>query len=87
MTTGCEARRTGGDQVMCARCGLNWDHDDPEPPTCPKGAGGPAKPPIYNPDVFIDGAIYEEVGTISPDALDYLQILRERKCAPYFWCL
>ena len=30
----CLARRQG-DQMMC-RCGLAWDHGDPDPPECPK---------------------------------------------------
>lgn len=36
----CLARRTV-DQMMCGACGLQWDHDDPDPPECwrkPKGA-------------------------------------------------
>lgn len=33
LTLGCNARRVN-DQMMCAKCKLNWDHNDPEPPTC-----------------------------------------------------
>lgn len=29
----CEARRYN-DQMICGRCGLAWDVDDPEPPKC-----------------------------------------------------
>ena len=29
----CQASRYG-DQLICAACGLNWDVNDPEPPTC-----------------------------------------------------
>lgn len=29
----CEARRYG-DETVCARCGLRWDTNDPEPPAC-----------------------------------------------------
>ena len=29
----CQARQYG-DQMICAACGLNWDVNDPEPPTC-----------------------------------------------------
>lgn len=30
---GCQVRRYA-DQMICAACGLNWDANDPEPPTC-----------------------------------------------------
>lgn len=29
----CQARRCN-DQMMCGRCGLAWDVDDTDPPTC-----------------------------------------------------
>jgi len=35
MKTQCEARRHS-DQMICEWCGLVWDVDDDDPPTCPK---------------------------------------------------
>lgn len=35
MTDRCEARQYS-DQMNCARCGLVWDVNDPEPPVCAK---------------------------------------------------
>jgi len=32
MTT-CRSRRTD-DQMICGQCGLAWDINDPEPPSC-----------------------------------------------------
>lgn len=32
-TTICEKRYEGG-QMVCDRCGLVWDRDDPDPPEC-----------------------------------------------------
>lgn len=29
----CEARRYG-EEMQCARCGLAWDVNDPDPPPC-----------------------------------------------------
>lgn len=29
----CKARQYS-DQMMCGQCGLTWDMNDPEPPTC-----------------------------------------------------
>lgn len=31
----CAARRHP-ESMRCAPCGLSWDADDPEPPTCPR---------------------------------------------------
>ena len=31
----CYAKRIG-DQMICGPCGMNWDHNDPEPPACRK---------------------------------------------------
>jgi hypothetical protein len=30
------AARQHSDQKVCAACGLVWDINDPEPPTCPR---------------------------------------------------
>lgn len=30
---GCKAKRYS-DQMMCGKCGLVWDANDPEPPVC-----------------------------------------------------
>lgn len=38
----CEARQYS-DQMNCARCGLVWDVNDPDEPTCPKIAAERAK--------------------------------------------
>lgn len=35
--TNCQARQYS-DQMICGRCGLQWDVNDPDPPTC-KTAG------------------------------------------------
>lgn len=32
--TTCAARPGADQQMRCARCGLVWDIDDPEPPAC-----------------------------------------------------
>lgn len=32
--TACAARQGADQQMRCIRCGLVWDLDDPEPPTC-----------------------------------------------------
>lgn len=32
--TACAARPGADQQMRCTRCGLVWDIDDPEPPTC-----------------------------------------------------
>lgn len=29
----CDAKRIG-DQMMCGRCGIQWDHDDPDGDSC-----------------------------------------------------
>ena len=29
----CDAKRIG-DQMICGRCGLQWDHDDPDGDSC-----------------------------------------------------
>lgn len=45
--TNCLARQGADQQMHCARCGLVWDIDDPEPPTCsdkPAKSLKPAKP-------------------------------------------
>lgn len=35
--TGCDARQFS-DQMICGRCGLQWDTNDPDPPACiPRG--------------------------------------------------
>lgn len=51
----CEARRLASQELHCLRCGLRWDADDPEPPTCPRelaAAGAPPKPePIMGVDM------------------------------------
>lgn len=31
----CEAQRMN-EQMICGKCGLQWDIDDPEPPECPE---------------------------------------------------
>lgn len=31
----CDARQYS-DQMLCGRCGLGWDMNDPEPPECPR---------------------------------------------------
>lgn len=31
----CQARQYS-DQMICGKCGVQWDVDDPEPPVCPK---------------------------------------------------
>jgi len=36
--TSCQARQFS-DQMMCGRCGLQWDVKDPEPPRCPLESG------------------------------------------------
>lgn len=33
MSTTCKARQYN-DQMLCGRCGLQWDVGDPEPPAC-----------------------------------------------------
>lgn len=39
----CDAKRVG-DQMMCGRCGIQWDHDDPDGDSCcPMNA-----PPVEN---------------------------------------
>jgi hypothetical protein len=33
----CDARRYS-DQMMCGKCGLGWDMNDPDPPECGRHA-------------------------------------------------
>lgn len=45
--TACAARQGADQQMHCIRCGLVWDLDDPEPPTCRDTP--PPKPKVKKP--------------------------------------
>lgn len=36
MKTNCKAYRVS-DQMLCGKCGLQWDVNDPDPPECGQG--------------------------------------------------
>lgn len=45
----CAARPGADQQMRCNRCGLVWDLDDPEPPTCrPEPVQKPFEAPPMN---------------------------------------
>lgn len=60
--TSCQARQYS-DQMSCAKCGLTWDVNDPEPPICPQAARtGP------------DEGRYVEIRTVGTPVLAYRKV-------------
>lgn len=61
---GCKVHRIN-DQMMCSKCGLNWDYNDPDPPIC----RSITRPLVVNTSTgFNEGGIYRESNKISTNS-------------------